>query len=212
MLPSATSDAGATIGSDGQVYVIGGFDHDAGWLSTVQVYSPTHGTWAEGTALPSPACCSGTVTVPGGQIFVVNGGVSAGSQVSIYGPSISLVLPAGSPVATSALTGTGFAPASNVSVYWGPSAGGTLLATGTADWSGAVVQPISFTVPATATPGTYVVTAVDDQSLYPVTSTFVVPSTNTALPALSTTSNCLPCQVNAEQASHDRAELAGVRW
>ena len=63
---------------------------------------------------------------------------------------------------------------STVSVYWGNAVTGTLLGTGAADATGALTAPIAFSVPAAATPGSYTITVMDDQTLYPVHKTFTV--------------------------------------
>jgi catechol 2,3-dioxygenase-like lactoylglutathione lyase family enzyme len=176
------------------------------------VYNPAQNTWSFGSPLPSPTCCSGAVTVPGGQIYVVNGGMSAGSQFAIYGPSVFLAPAAGAPGSTAAVTGTNFAPAATVSLFWGAANDGHLLATGATDSSGTTTTPLSFTVPATATPGTYTLTALDDQSQYPVTTTFVVPPAQPTIAALSTASGGYGQAVSTTGTDFVPREAVGLFW
>lgn len=209
-LPQATEDAGATVGSDGQVYLVGGFD--ASWLTTVQSYDPNLNSWSPVTSLPTPTCCMGAVTIPSGQMYVVAGGGSASSQVAIYGPTISLSPPIGPAGSIGVLNGTNFAPQSNVSVYWGTAATGMLLGTGTTDGSGALTNPITFTVPTTAVAGAYSVTALDDQSQYPVTTSFVVPAPGPAIPSVAPASGSYRNTVRITGANFKPGEPVSLYW
>ena len=83
------------------------------------------------------------------------------------------------------LSGTNFGAGTNVRVYWGTAATGTLLVTGTTDVSGNLASSLSFGIPAGTQPGTYPVTAEDNASWYPVTAAFdvvVVPQSPDAVP------------------------------
>ncbi len=83
-LLQGTEDAAATLGSDGRVYVAGGFDN--GWLTTVQTYDPAAERWSLGPSLPSPRCCMGMVTARDGHIYIVGGGESRGATLAVYRP------------------------------------------------------------------------------------------------------------------------------
>lgn len=209
-LPQATEDTAAPVGSDGQVYIVGGFD--TSWLDTVQSYNPISASWSSVTPLPSPTCCMGAVTIPSGQMYVVAGGIGLGSTVAVYGPSLSLSPPSGPPGSVATLNGTNFAPLANVSVYWGGAATGELLGSGTTDASGALVSPITFTVPATATSGTYSVAAQDDQSLYPVNTPFTVPGQGPSIPALRPNSGAYGRVISVSGANFRPGEYVNVYW
>jgi N-acetylneuraminic acid mutarotase len=44
-MPTARAFFGAVLGSDGRIYVVGGYN-DSGYLSTVEVYDPSTNTWS----------------------------------------------------------------------------------------------------------------------------------------------------------------------
>ena len=119
----------------------------------------------------------GTVGLDG-HIYMIGGYTSQNGgndgTMETYGPNFSVQPTSGVPGDTITFSGSNFAANSTVSIYWGTVATGTLLFTEAADGSGNVGQT-TFEVPADATLGaSYLVTAVDNQSQYPVNVGFVV--------------------------------------
>ena len=169
-LLQAATDAGAALGPDGRIYVIGGFDN--GFLATVQADDPRAGRWSYAPSLPVPTCCTGAVTAPDGQMYAVGAdGPGPNPQVAVYGPYVSTADPAGTAGSTTTVIGNGFAPGDTVDLYWGATSD-PLLSQATADVYGQI--RVVVTIPATATTGYHTVTALDVQASYPVTTGFVV--------------------------------------
>jgi len=171
------NDAGATLGPDGRVYAIGGFDATAyRYTARVQVYDPRKATWSEAAPLPVPVSNMGAVMAVGGQLYAIGAydgdfvpGVEA--QVAIYGPSIGVDSLSVAPGSTVSVSGTGFTPNGTVSLSL-DSSGALGLIEATADVSGTISLPL--TVPLTTTNGPHTVTALDVGASYPVTTSIVV--------------------------------------
>jgi len=176
-LLESINDAGATLGPDGRVYVIGGFDAGAyRYIARVQVYDPYKATWSEAAPLPVPVSNMGAAMAVGGQLYAIGAydgdfvsGVEA--QVAIYGPSIGVDSLSTLPGATVTVSGTGFTPHGTVSLSLDSSGAGELIE-GTADVSGTInlLAPI----PLTTTSGPHTVTVLDVSTSYPVTTSIVV--------------------------------------
>jgi len=192
-LLQATTDAGAALGPDGQVYVIGGFD--TGFLATVQAYDPRAGRWSYAPSLPVPTCCMGAVTAANGQLYAVGAdGPGPNPRVAAYGPYVSTADPARAPGSATTVVGNGFAPGDTVDLYWGAT-NGSLLSQTTADVYGQI--RVAVTIPVTATTGYHTITALDAQAAYPVTTQFVVcdcttPATPTALSTAIPDASAIP--------------------
>ena len=171
------NDAGATLGPDGRVYAIGGFDANAyRYTARAQVYDPRKATWSEAAPLPVPVSNMGAVMAVGGQLYAMGAydgdfvpGVEA--QVAIYGPSIGVDSLSVAPGSTVSVSGTGFTPHGTVSLSL-DSSGALGLIEATADVSGTISLPL--TVPLTTTNGPHTVTALDMGASYPVTTSIVV--------------------------------------
>ena len=95
------------------------------------------------------------------------------ATVEAYGPMTELSATSGTAGATVTVTGTNFAAAATVKVYWGTAAHGTVVGTGATDASGKLAT-VSITVPAGTKAGTYAITVIDQTSLYPSIQTFTV--------------------------------------
>lgn len=100
-LPTPREDLAATLGPDGQIYAIGGYNSQQ-WVATVEVYNPATGSWSSVTSLPSARCCLAAVAGPAGHIYAFGG---AGSQVAVYEPIPSVPAPAPQAQLTVALPG-----------------------------------------------------------------------------------------------------------
>lgn len=89
-MPTPREDFAATLGPDGRIYAIGGFNSQQ-WVDTVEAYNAATDSWSSVTSLPSPR--SGVVAIagPGRRIFAFGG---AGSQVAVYEPIPSVPAPA----------------------------------------------------------------------------------------------------------------------
>jgi N-acetylneuraminic acid mutarotase len=72
-LPTAREDFGAARGPDGRIYAAGGYNSN-GFLSTVEVYTPSTNSWSSAAPLPAKICCLAVVAPPGGRLYVVGGG------------------------------------------------------------------------------------------------------------------------------------------
>src|SRR5208337_2675415 len=96
---TARDGAAAVAGTDGRIYVIGGFGA-SGSLSSVEAYDPATNTWAHETPMNTPRDGLGAVLGTDGQIYAIGGenGAEALSTVEVYnfatrtwtpGPSMS---------------------------------------------------------------------------------------------------------------------------
>jgi len=215
-LLESIDDAGATLGPDGRVYVIGGFDAGAyRYTARVQVYDPYKATWSEAAPLPVPVSNMGAAMAGGGQLYAIgaydgNGVPGVEAQVAIYGPSIGVDSLSALPGATVTVSGTGFTPHGTVSLSL-DSSGAIGLIEGTADVSGTI--SLLVTIPLTTTSGPHTVTALDVSASYPVTTSIVVRTGATmttptgtvfpsggAVPGSATPSSGLPTEVATENA------------
>lgn len=109
-MPTARAVPAVTVGHDGLIYVIGGFDHygssqagSANSLNAVEAYDPTSNTWSSLASLPGPPGISGyenagdagaaAVTGPDGKIYVFGGcagpqnACQLESSIFVYDPS-----------------------------------------------------------------------------------------------------------------------------
>ena len=96
---TARDAAAAVMGTDGHIYVMGGFD-GSGSLSSVEAYNPSTNTWASATPMNTPRDGLGAVLGSDGQIYAIGGenGAEVLSTVEVYnfatktwttGPSMS---------------------------------------------------------------------------------------------------------------------------
>ncbi len=169
-LPQYTRDAAATVGVDGQVYLVGGFNGGQ-YLPMTQVYSPTRDAWSYGAPPAAALLGRSAVTLPSGPLVALGGRSweTITNDVDIYGPTLAATPDGGAPGATTTLTGQGFTPGGVVAVAWG-GVGGALPATATADTLGAVT--LTLTVPPIVTQGENTLTAQDLSASYAVTTSY----------------------------------------
>jgi hypothetical protein len=167
-------------GPDGRIYSVGGAAYmpaigEPISLDEVDAYDPVTDRWA--TVAPLMAARAGAAVSigPDGRLYAIGGQTGNGvysSSVEVYGPAVA-VTPANAPAGAAVrLRGTNFAAKAVVSVYFG-SIGGTLLATGATDGTGALVPSLTVSVPS-APAGDRYFTLVDDKSRFPVTVPFTV--------------------------------------
>jgi len=93
-MPLPRQNMGAALGSDGRIYVIGGFESYVGSTppqKDVQIYDPRTDRWAEGPPLYTPRGGHTAVATPGGKIYVIGG------TNGVVIPSISSMLFGGEP-------------------------------------------------------------------------------------------------------------------
>ena len=165
-MPTPRADLAAAWGADDMIYAIGGSGR-GGPLAVVESYDPQTNRWTRSAPLPEPLCCMAAVRLLSGQIDSI-GGQRNGQRIVLYGPSVSLSQMSSAAGDTIVLSGTNFAAHANVYVYWGPAWTGTLLGNGMTDGAGTLTTGISITIPPSVwETGSYVITAVDDQSRYP---------------------------------------------
>jgi N-acetylneuraminic acid mutarotase len=83
-MPLAVSDATATVGDDGFIYVVGGAISPGGYVGDLQIYDPANDEWSLGSSLPVPRAGMGSGTLCG-QIAVFGGlTVEVGNLSSTY--------------------------------------------------------------------------------------------------------------------------------
>ncbi|MFC9534341.1 Kelch repeat-containing protein [Streptomyces sp. NPDC056975] len=87
----------AATGCDGSVYAIGGLaamteeaNSDVGLSATVEVYTPSTGTWTAAASMPTPRAGLGAATGHDGRIYTIGGSVDeqfgSSSIVEVYDP------------------------------------------------------------------------------------------------------------------------------
>ncbi len=83
----------ATLLSNGEVLVTGGFNFTSGFLASAEVYNPAKGKWTFTGSLPAPRSGDSTVLLPNGQVLLAGGideSTSGGSTLAtaeLYNPS-----------------------------------------------------------------------------------------------------------------------------
>ncbi|MEO6028588.1 MAG: kelch repeat-containing protein, partial [Candidatus Binatia bacterium] len=83
-MPLAVSDATATVGPEGFIYVVGGAISPGTLVGELQIYDPVNDEWSLGASLPLPRAAMG-VGVLCGQIVAYGGlDVEVGSQPATY--------------------------------------------------------------------------------------------------------------------------------
>lgn len=91
-MPVPVSDSSAATGSDGRVYVFGGWNGSSR-VNTVQVYSPSTDSWTQASPMPTALEAVAAVAAPNGWIYVLGGyGVIQGlgqpvATVEAYNPA-----------------------------------------------------------------------------------------------------------------------------
>lgn len=83
-LPVPTRGAAGAVGSDGKLYVLGGYA--SGWIGNTQIFDPNTNTWSSGANLPTPCWEARAESGLDGRIYVI-GGENAPTLVQIYTPS-----------------------------------------------------------------------------------------------------------------------------
>src|SRR5205823_1537952 len=78
-LPATRYRLAAALGSDGNIYVIGGGDNTIDYNTTF-VYHLASNSWTQGTNMPTAREGAQAVTLPDGRIIVLGGGQSCGNQ------------------------------------------------------------------------------------------------------------------------------------
>jgi len=166
-LPHYVQGGAATLGPDGRVDLLGGYDGGQ-FLPTTQIYDPGANSWTYGPPLPTALYRRGVVTLPNGQLLVLGGNGVGGTSgaMAFYGPTIAATPDGGSPGSTTTLIGQGFTPGGAVAVAWGGAGGAPI----TADATGALT--LTLTVPTTVTRGENTITAQDLTATYPVTTSY----------------------------------------
>ena len=88
-MPTARMFPAAATGSDGKIYVSGGYA-SAGITSKLEIYTPSTNKWTAGTSMPTPRYGATAVTTPDGNIYVIGGyqsGVRVLKTVEMYNPT-----------------------------------------------------------------------------------------------------------------------------
>ncbi|TGE14746.1 Kelch repeat-containing protein [Hymenobacter elongatus] len=90
-LPVGVNQAGATLGADGNIYVVGGkdnyFNNNPTFFNTVYVYNPTANTWSTGTSLPILLSETKTVTL-GTDLYTLAGANGVQQTVAYRSPVV----------------------------------------------------------------------------------------------------------------------------
>jgi len=88
-MPTAREFPAAAAGTDGKIYVFGGYAN-TGISNKLEIYTPGTNHWAAGTAMPTPRYGATAVTTPDGNIYVIGGyesGVRVLRTVEMYNPT-----------------------------------------------------------------------------------------------------------------------------
>jgi len=170
VLATGRNGHAAVVAADGRIFVAGGNVSPGVVTGSVETYDAVLRSWSAMKAQLRARDRLAAALGPDGRVYVIGGsnnGVEVG-YVDAYGPTIAFA-PA-SPAAGTMVTvsGSNFAPHAPVTL----SLAGTssAIANGVADGSGNL-SGVTFSAPPS---GSYVVRAVDDFSLYPVTRPLVV--------------------------------------
>lgn len=90
-MPQGVSGAGAAIGDDGRIFVIGGRNASdpAVYLDLVQIYDPATDSWEMGAPMPEGATVLNALSMSDGLIYVIGGTNFGGvtGNVQIYDPA-----------------------------------------------------------------------------------------------------------------------------
>lgn len=90
-MPQGVSGAGAAIGDDGRIFVIGGRNASdpALYLDLVQIYDPATDSWEMGAPMPEGATVLNALSMSDGLIYVIGGTNFGGvtGNVQIYDPA-----------------------------------------------------------------------------------------------------------------------------
>jgi N-acetylneuraminic acid mutarotase len=78
-MPTPRIFPAAAAGSDGRIYVFGGYA-SGGSINRLDIYTPSTNKWTTGAAMPTPRYGSAAAMAPDGNIFVV-GGYQSGTRV-----------------------------------------------------------------------------------------------------------------------------------
>jgi len=183
-LPVARVGLAAATGADGRIYAIGGLNPDPNAaydkLAIVDAYDPRTNRWSRVARLRTPRTGLAAVRGADGRLYALGGVTDVTppnapvtnavwlNSMEAYGPSIHLIPPAAGITSTVTLTGANFAARATVSVTWGATSSGQVLATGRTNRAGALLHPLRIHVPRGVRPGRYAVRAMDDRSRYPV--------------------------------------------
>jgi N-acetylneuraminic acid mutarotase len=91
-LPESRSGFGATLGSDGNIYLFGGYTTGRVPDNLAYAYNPITNTWSSLPNLPASVAYSQAVTGPSGKMYVIGGydGTSVVSMVEEYNPFAQL--------------------------------------------------------------------------------------------------------------------------
>jgi hypothetical protein len=173
-LPAPLHNHGAAGGPDGRLYVVGGGELTAA-VATVHVYVPEIDRWFPVAPMAQARTTHGVTIGPDGRIWAV-GGQASGSlnSVEVYGPVLAMNPETGPANTQIQIAGSNFAANATVTLRLGTREG-TVIGTVTTNATGQTMNPISYTVPGTAAPGSRIVIhAVDEKSRYPVNRAFLV--------------------------------------
>jgi hypothetical protein len=89
-LPNPRSGLAATLGPDGRIYAIGGYDPNCACTTDVTAYSPTSNTWTTVASLPTGRRFLDAVTGAEGLIYAIGGLTDSSTdttEVDVYDPS-----------------------------------------------------------------------------------------------------------------------------
>ena len=187
-LPTERSGLAAVSAPDGRLYAMGGWQGEFSATAAVEAYDPRTRRWSTVASLHAYRAGLQAVRGPDGRLYALGGATGSSAAVrgappemsdylaivEAYGPLIHATLRSVTAGSSVVLTGTNFAASATVSVTWGTTPGGRVLATGYTNQAGALLHPLRFHVPAGVQPGRYTVTALDDRSRYPVTASLAV--------------------------------------
>lgn len=88
-MPTARMFPAAAMGSDGKIYVSGGYS-SAGITNKLEIYTPSTNRWVAGAAMTTPRYGATAVTTPDGNVYVIGGyqsGVRVLKTVEMYNPT-----------------------------------------------------------------------------------------------------------------------------
>ncbi len=171
-MPTARFAAAAIEAPDGRLWVVGG-DRN-GSLRTVEAYFPPPiGKWVGLPPLLEDRAYCAVQKIPDGRLLVF-GGFASGIQPlngELYGPAVTVSPTLFRPGTMGVINGDNFAADAGVTVTLSPD--NWVLGTGSTDARGALVSPISFSMPSVQ-PSEYRLTVIDSRSRYPIVLKVVV--------------------------------------
>jgi N-acetylneuraminic acid mutarotase len=184
-MPTTRRFLSATLGSDGRIYAIGGYNSSAIMSTAVEAYDPATNTWTTRAAMPTARQDFGLVSAPNGNLYALGG--YDGNDLAVveeYNPATNTWATRQPLPANRIAFGSAVGLNRKIYVIGGSSDLG-------ASFLNSVIEGTLSDVP-TPTPGP---TVTPSATLSPIpTSTFAPTPTNTPLPTILTWSTGAPLQ------------------